>query len=1014
MKQSKKKCLTAWLLSMALAVSAIPFRSFAEEEMTCISVEGSVEGDFRVIERDGELLLSAEDLAEISGFEYAEKDGQLILSRGAKHIRIDPKKATMYLLEGTGADNERKLKTKPAEEDGTWFLPGSEVLPQLNVTVAATEEGALYVFRDVISIWDIYEDFDANDYKFDFARACTNIGVGTKGTKALAVMNNNGVIGMAVGWIPYESDANIAEYAVYNEIFEDMLMERDSTVEMWETIWKNKDVYDEGEEIKEAVEILTKTAEPKGPEIKAGKTLEVVTHFFKEFGEYALLAAQTDTALNDKLAMLGAVSESYGGRNHYPAEIRLRASNTRAAYDSFDIIGAVTRALESFPEFTIDVAHVFDLSVWIDPLYKSLDIPAPIFAQELKDVDKAVYYEVLSNCARAAFEDYGMKHGTDCFRYHAMIYTYACEYSWRAMAEYAKRLKSSYADDFEFIADTCLERKGELYACAVSSENDNRGFDEESDAAESMRLKEVFSSTVKADKTGPQLSVQDKPSKTEVSVGTPEGDEKSGSNNLNMNYITGDYNKVPATCMVSDGKNLFMTMPESIAFGVTGIIRLPLDTAMNSVYDGTIVYEIQIPDDQLNPSLKNPEFGEPIAIGMYDKEHLCVVMPAGEQELDRGKGTYNDKVRLEKIPAFDVTCAGEGDSYDTFTMTECVDRPKLAGEWFYFEREMEGGVHGLFRRSIYSGKEEKIAEHYVGYHEETGVERLTYVLDEENLVVMRYNNAEAEAIVMDVHDGSVESIAMDGECEAAAVYDGYVYFLGEPANYHLPLLRMKKGVWEPEVVLTDTSYGYRYNFFRDVMFLLSEDDVFVIPLDSMGKEYRDYEKITLYSAISLELAPPFPDSGIWIWDGKIWTYSCLKEYSSTLKVLGECEGIISQFASQTEMQETQAQVSEKESAKSGGDLNLCGIYSIGAMSDDAPAIQFNPDTGTIQIWNFVLETLSEQNGSYMSSHYRIVEGGFELSYPHGYEFFEVFENEDGITISKDGDGCFFEAYPQTE
>ena len=225
MSKSRIKRLAAAVLSMTLAISAIPFGVYAAEEQKHITVDGSIEGDYRILERGDELLFSAKDLAEISGFSYLEEDGQIILSRGAKDVRIDPKKSQMYLLEGTGADTDRKLKTKPVEENGDWFLPGSEVLPQLNVSIWGTEDGYLYIHRDDISIWDIYEDFDAKDYKFDFARACTNMGIGTKGTKVLAAFNNKGGLGSLIGGITFESDSTIAEFSTYNTIFEDMLFD---------------------------------------------------------------------------------------------------------------------------------------------------------------------------------------------------------------------------------------------------------------------------------------------------------------------------------------------------------------------------------------------------------------------------------------------------------------------------------------------------------------------------------------------------------------------------------------------------------------------------------------------------------------------------------------------------------------------------------------------------------------------------------------------------------------------
>ncbi|MBR6615830.1 MAG: hypothetical protein IKK95_07715, partial [Lachnospiraceae bacterium] len=150
---------------------------------------------------------------------------------------------------------------------------------------------------------------------------------------------------------------------------------------------------------------------------------------------------------------------------------------------------------------------------------------------------------------------------------------------------------------------------------------------------------------------------------------------------------------------------------------------------------------------------------------------------------------------------------------------------------------------------------------------------------------------------------------------------------------------------------------------------------------------------------------------IWIWNGKIWTYSCLGELNSTLKVLGECEGIISQYTAQMDVQETQTSVEKTEALNDENELNLEGIYSIGGMSDDAPAIQFHPDTETVQIWNFEMISFREQRGCYMTSTYRVVEGGIEVSAPYGYDFYKVEPDDGGITITKDGVSYFFEKPP---
>ena len=482
MSKSRIKRLAAAVLSMTLAISAIPFGVYAAEEQKHITVDGSIEGDYRILERGDELLFSAKDLAEISGFSYLEEDGQIILSRGAKDVRIDPKKSQMYLLEGTGADTDRKLKTKPVEENGDWFLPGSEVLPQLNVSILGTEDGYLYIHRDDISIWDIYEDFDAKDYKFDFARACTNMGIETNETKVLAALNNKGLSEMTkVGKLTghrYQSGV-----VTYTDLFEDMVLEKESSEEAWNIIWKDADI------IVDLLDLAGALTGGSGSEIDLGS----IFTFADEMGEYALLAKHAETIESDKLELIKAVQDNYNGNYHYAEEIREAASSISNTYTEIDKNGALAKLNETFRKIWVESEMSLDLSSFstaMDPYFKEFGVSN--FAEELKDVDNAVYYEVLSNCARAAFEDYGMEHGTDCFRHHAMIYMYACEYSWRAMAEYAKRLKSSYADDFEFIADICLERKGELYACAASSANDNRGFDEKSDKEETKRLKGVF------------------------------------------------------------------------------------------------------------------------------------------------------------------------------------------------------------------------------------------------------------------------------------------------------------------------------------------------------------------------------------------------------------------------------------------------------------------------------------------------------------------------------------------
>ena len=371
-----------------------------------------------------------------------------------------------------------------------------------------------------------------------------------------------------------------------------------------------------------------------------------------------------------------------------------------------------------------------------------------------------------------------------------------------------------------------------------------------------------------------------------------EEDLKAGSNNANVNYI-GEPEGVPGTIMISDGEYLFVAAMTGVE--ATGIWRYPLADVENLRTGGSLVYEIPIPEDQMDPTLSQPEYGGPVAMGMLDAENLCVVMPAVESVFDQKNGAYNEVVEFQKIPAFDVTYARGGEVYDTCEVSTFLTPATMAGSWFYFERDLGSNVRALMRKSVLDGTEETVFE-YDAANGESGVPRLTFAVDETYLTVFYYRDGDDEngmVIRMDTASGAMEVTELAAEGNLQGVHEGYVYYTA-CADSQKVLYRMENGIWEPEVVCTDyrpadfTAEGC-INFYGDTMYVRWYDRLDVVPLENLGLAMTDYESYRLYTAMSPNQAPAYPSGGIWIWDGKLWAYSCLQEPNSNLKVFMNCE-----------------------------------------------------------------------------------------------------------------------------
>lgn len=459
---------------------------------------------------------------------------------------------------------------------------------------------------------------------------------------------------------------------------------------------------------------------------------------------------------------------------------------------------------------------------------------------------------------------------------------------------------------------------------------------------------------------------------------------EDGSNNINNNCFTlypGSYSGSAKTSMISDGESLYVSV--FINDGRSGIFKCaPTDTDLSNTQ---MVFIPDIIDVETFP----------IALGFLDSNTLCAV-----SQLPDEYGIYG----LYAIAADGSTTGTAPEPYCTVKIENShFFQPKIVGNYLYYTALVtpnDYSTYALMRMHL-SGEQEP--EELITYQ---GNEDISAVFDGDRRVFSCVIGGDGVIREHDLKTGEIRE-HLPASTGSTSILKGYhedcVYYRTDSGIQQLSLAD------GTETLVVDGLFDFAMNFGEDAVYVIEQPFLYRIPYDAFGGDPAPYldlnqvsgEKFQQYEAglISGPLLASY-DPCLWFWNGQLWTFYSAGDWSNTLHVLPLDQPAQGAVTNQGE--------TTTESPNATGGLN--GMYCIGEMSDDAPTIQFSPDTGTIQVWNFDLDFFTVSEGVYLSSGYTVTSDGFEVSFPFGVVSFQVTEDPTGFMLSRDGNEYYFEKW----
>jgi len=391
-------------------------------------------------------------------------------------------------------------------------------------------------------------------------------------------------------------------------------------------------------------------------------------------------------------------------------------------------------------------------------------------------------------------------------------------------------------------------------------------------------------------------STPDKEAKSSNIGWNASSDGAGGINNVNMNRLMGN----PDMCtdahgdiMVSDGSMLYVYQNSS-----GNVFKADVDTC--EMIGGT-VSAAEGGADIIDTAR---DLGEFVGMGIVDKAHICyVTLAAPETDRDNPylearkarlfkKDVNHPDAALEKLDEFYIrynckcTIVGSWCYYETDT-SEHIDK----------ETKRPDGIIGLERRSILDGTVQKIIEYpykdYPGIIYMTfGQDCLLYTAQERDAAT---NEASYVTRKMDLTTGQSEVLPFMDAIYIAAVYDGYIYYIGNrdfvgSGQHHTQLLRIPLEGGTPELVIDWLEGGVdtaKINIANDTLYFLWENSLlYQIPLSEIGISRHGWDYTDLYPPVkSTADISPAVSGGLWIWGDKVWVYNNLEGTHPRLNAL---------------------------------------------------------------------------------------------------------------------------------
>lgn len=295
------KSLTSFILATAFLISNLSgIAAFAaENDLTPSSIQiiaTSTESDeprkFDGYWSGSDFYLAAEDYAKITRYSYEEGSNAVRFKLGMKDILIQKGSGTMQIL----ALRYQGKISRIVSMNGQTYLPMSELLPWLNVTVEQDDEtAALKITSDSNSLWEYVGD--TANYKFNLYQQMQGFTGGTTSLHAIMITD----VVSHVRWdamLKSAVDTDISRYdsKLYQEIFYEYsnelydansgYMVTDAVSNVWDKASKINKKLDSIEELYETndQEIIAWVDKTLVEQQMAGEYGSAVT-FLKQFSE---------------------------------------------------------------------------------------------------------------------------------------------------------------------------------------------------------------------------------------------------------------------------------------------------------------------------------------------------------------------------------------------------------------------------------------------------------------------------------------------------------------------------------------------------------------------------------------------------------------------------------------------------------------------------------------------------------------------------------------------------------
>lgn len=471
-----KRIISFVLVILLLLISTTIINVSAEEtndfEKMPIKIGDEIKF-YNVIKSNDDYLIEVESLGSLTdfwvqahGYSLNSPQNKVVFNRGSKQIVIDLLTNTINIGEHTRNVELTDIRTNI--DSYKIYVPMAQLLPWLNSYCLVDEQGVFNILIDEVSIWDILEDFNIDDYSFDFAKECEKGGVNSNLTKASSYIKSKG-IGMVLDIIPVDPFDGITagSQLKYYEIFDEMIRDKTSSDSIIKELFSKN---------KKANAILGLFEKINTDNIDKDSLTYAFPSAFKDLKTYSDVLKKVEDA-SKYITYLNAFEKSDETILEILNSITLNSGSYE--YDN-SMLSAVYRVKKSYTNKFDGIVNMFCNKLLEDSVNKvitkgmsdseilswcltTLKLEKTFSSSADKQVAKIPNYESIGAAGKVVFKDNLNRTDLDSIqtlRQHAILYLYSMEKCYSAMKAYY-----STRDNWEYIAmsyDTKIKKCKEM------------------------------------------------------------------------------------------------------------------------------------------------------------------------------------------------------------------------------------------------------------------------------------------------------------------------------------------------------------------------------------------------------------------------------------------------------------------------------------------------------------------------------------------------------------------------